>query len=279
VESETSTDTKVRDESWWPLAKVGVACIVAWAMWGMVIATLQPDQGKAGQFGDSFGGINALFTALAFAAVWWTGSMQRKELALQRQELTLQRTELAETRSVFKRQNFESAFFAQIGLVRDIRATATYGSAEGLEAIGMLSIQCANLLHKSDADDAISRYDSVYRNAEHFLGPYFRTIYHLFKLLDSQEYLTEQERRNYSSLARAQLSSQDLFLLAINAASPLSGDFLPLIEKYGLLKHLPKGERNSPIFLGRVAPEAFMSAEEQCAMMGAAEPKFAGPNG
>lgn len=48
-----------------------------------------------GQFGDIFGGINALFTGLAFAGVIYTVLLQRRELGLQRDELRLTRDELA----------------------------------------------------------------------------------------------------------------------------------------------------------------------------------------
>ena len=42
-----------------------------------------------GQFGDLFGGVNALFTGLAFAGVIYTILLQRRELELQREELRL----------------------------------------------------------------------------------------------------------------------------------------------------------------------------------------------
>lgn len=57
----------------------------------------------AGSFGDLFGSLNALFTALAFVAVWWTGRMQRQELEFQREELRLQRQELELTRGELSR--------------------------------------------------------------------------------------------------------------------------------------------------------------------------------
>jgi hypothetical protein len=48
-----------------------------------------------GQFGDIFGGVNALFTGLAFAGVIYTILLQRRELELQREELRLNRAELS----------------------------------------------------------------------------------------------------------------------------------------------------------------------------------------
>ena len=51
----------------------------------------------AGQFGDTFGAVNALFSGLAFAGLIYTALLQRLELGLQRQELELTRKELART--------------------------------------------------------------------------------------------------------------------------------------------------------------------------------------
>lgn len=47
-----------------------------------------------GTFGDMFGGLNALFSGLAFAGIIYTILLQREELKLQRQELRYTRTEL-----------------------------------------------------------------------------------------------------------------------------------------------------------------------------------------
>jgi uncharacterized membrane protein YciS (DUF1049 family) len=47
-----------------------------------------------GQFGDLFGGVNTLFTGLAFAGLIYTILLQRRDLELQREELRLTRGEL-----------------------------------------------------------------------------------------------------------------------------------------------------------------------------------------
>lgn len=56
-----------------------------------------PDISNSGQFGDMFGGINALFSGLAFLGVIYAVILQRKELELQRKELELTRNELKRT--------------------------------------------------------------------------------------------------------------------------------------------------------------------------------------
>jgi len=54
-------------------------------------------QTERGTFGDMFGGINSLFSGLAFAGIILTILLQRKELSLQRQELVHTREELSRT--------------------------------------------------------------------------------------------------------------------------------------------------------------------------------------
>lgn len=50
-----------------------------------------------GQHGDMFGGLNTLFSGLAFAGLIYTVLLQREELSLQRRELELTREELHRT--------------------------------------------------------------------------------------------------------------------------------------------------------------------------------------
>jgi hypothetical protein len=66
-----------------------------------------------GQIGDLFGGVNALFTGLAFAVLIYTIVLQRKELDVQREELRLSRNEL--------RNSVE----AQMGQVEQLERTAS----------------------------------------------------------------------------------------------------------------------------------------------------------
>jgi|SRR3989338_3260167 len=56
-----------------------------------------PGWSESGQFGDTFGGLNALFSSLAFLGVVYAIFLQREELSLQRKELQLTREELKRT--------------------------------------------------------------------------------------------------------------------------------------------------------------------------------------
>ncbi len=74
-----------------------VAIVVAWVASAFVLRMLVPDLGFRGQFGDSFGALNALFSGLAFGGVIYAIVLQRRELQYQREELELSRMALTKT--------------------------------------------------------------------------------------------------------------------------------------------------------------------------------------
>jgi hypothetical protein len=98
VSTLESSATESREESpnpiWFVIALLGV--LLAQVVYGVLVFRLfGPQMATRGQFGDIFGGINALFTGLAFAGVIFTILLQRKELALQRYELRANTAELS----------------------------------------------------------------------------------------------------------------------------------------------------------------------------------------
>jgi hypothetical protein len=79
----------------WGLAVVlFLGVFVAWFWWGSAApdgAAASLKIAEAGQHGDWFGSLNALFSGLAFAGLIVTLQFQRRELELQRHELELNR--------------------------------------------------------------------------------------------------------------------------------------------------------------------------------------------
>lgn len=72
-----------------PTVLVGL-CIFAGLLWGanwFFVVRYVDGPSAQGQFGDMFGAVNALFTALAFAGLIYTVLLQRDQLALQQQEI------------------------------------------------------------------------------------------------------------------------------------------------------------------------------------------------
>jgi hypothetical protein len=66
---------------------LGLVSVTLWGLNWFLLQTFVPDPAGRGQFGDMFGSVNALFTALAFAGLAYTILLQREELAQQREAI------------------------------------------------------------------------------------------------------------------------------------------------------------------------------------------------
>jgi hypothetical protein len=89
-----------RAEPIWPFIAMivlilALACAYWWGLSAYIPLSGEEASSLRGQFGDMFGGLNALFSGLAFAVLIYTMWLQRKELRLQRVELADTRKELA----------------------------------------------------------------------------------------------------------------------------------------------------------------------------------------
>lgn len=82
------------------------------------------------------------------------------------------------------------------------------------------------------------------------LGHYFRNLYHIFKYVYFTDLIIEEEKRVYSNIVRAQLSSDELVLLFYNALTPINlfgnksslgyPKFKYLIEHFDVLQNMSK---------------------------------------
>ena len=77
------------------MIKLIILVIFIWGLSAVLIIVLLPNWSDRGTFGDLFGAVNALFSALAFAALIYTIVLQREEIKENREEITLNRKELA----------------------------------------------------------------------------------------------------------------------------------------------------------------------------------------
>jgi hypothetical protein len=85
---------------------------------------------------------------------------------------------------------------------------------------------------------AVGFFQDFYKDHEPQMGPYFRNLYHVFKFVKLS---APEPKRQYTSLARAQLSKFELLFLFYNCLTPYGAGFKPLVEEFGLLEHLEKG--------------------------------------
>ena len=90
---------------------IAIAILLAWLLPTAIVVLASKGTETASQFGDAFGMVNALFTALAFGGVIYTVLLQRRELGLQRLELELTRDELK--RSADAQEKSEAALRKQ----------------------------------------------------------------------------------------------------------------------------------------------------------------------
>lgn len=113
-------------EAWWIWVVAIIGCLLVWLLgacitrWYAVRYASSIVNNAAALFGDSFGAVNALISALAFAGVFVTFWLQRKELDLQRQELKAQREEFTQQNKTLKLQRFENTFFHMMELQQQI---------------------------------------------------------------------------------------------------------------------------------------------------------------
>lgn len=211
---------------------------------------------KPGEFGDLFGSINALFSGLAFAGLIYTIILQKQELSLQRKELISTRIEIRGQREQLEKQtialnlqNFENTFFQLLRFHSEITASLEVTDSNNVRRSGrdsfrsMLTTLERRLQKIPDAKDIEDKtrqaYESFYKDYQSVIGHYFRNLYHLINLVDKIEISTN--KRIYTNLIRAQLSTYELALLFYNCLSTHGVHTLkPLAESYALFKDLPE---------------------------------------
>ncbi|MDH5822075.1 putative phage abortive infection protein [Luteimonas sp. RD2P54] len=226
-----------------------VAITALWVVSGLFLYPLK----QRGTFGDMFGAVNALFSGLAFASLIYTIYLQRNELRLQRQELRLTRAELegqklqiAAQNDLLRAEGFESSFFRVLGILAEIVKSIDIQRSGKNDLMGRdcfsffyrdFRVRYEQLQRQSDSDAVTRAYMGFYSKYQGDVGHYFRTLYNLVKFVD-RSYVAD--KRFYTNLIRAQLSSQELLLLFYNCQTTLGQKkFKPLVERYALLKTVP----------------------------------------
>lgn len=220
-----------------------------------------------GVFGDSWGGVNAIISAFAFAGVIVTLFLQNRDLNLQRKEMARQREEFEKENQTLKYQRFENLFYNMLNLQQQIVNGLRYDyyDDEKIPAYirGRHSID-RKLVKKEVVGRDVFRYlfseariTTVngtligYRDCLRYRGlddyhrtqiptyfdHYFRHLYKIVHFVESQEF-SFVEKYRYISFLRGTLSRYELVWLYYNALHPNFFKFKKLIERYSLLKAL-----------------------------------------
>lgn len=96
------------------------------------------------------------------------------------------------------------------------------------------------------ADEIIAKIGKQRKNAlgrpnQNYMSVYSRNMYNAIKLIDTSNLLSEDEKKSYLKLLRAQLSNAELYVLFFNLLSRFGKKWKEnnYVEKYQLIQNLP----------------------------------------
>lgn len=234
-----------------------ILTVWGWSYWASHTQMLGSSWGNAhgyaavGQWGDSFGGFNALFGALGFSAVLATLISQLKTINDQLRDQ--------------HRQRFDASFFEIVRLIDALRSELRFIHSRdyirrqnppigatpktGRNAIMAATIEMRTWIRlirardKCVSEQQIAAYYMKYIHGryEGRFAPYFRMIYTILSRIKSDKVLTISEKVYYANIIRSHLSTHEISLLAINSLAPISGTMKELVEEFRMLKYLPRG--------------------------------------
>jgi hypothetical protein len=219
----------------WVIPTIVVLVVGFWIA-NLFVLRNMPDRGT---WGDMFGGVNALFSGLAFAFIVYAIFLQHDDLSLTRQEM--------------QEQRFDNIFFQLLRLHNDIIKGIDVQGKDGSKTVdgrdafrtfrsrlktvwGSNKASAINTEH----DRIMYSYEDVFKSWEADLSHYFRFVYNIL------QYIHREKQQNptidylpYVKFLRAQLSADELVLLFYNGISEYGRDkFKPLAEEYALFKNL-----------------------------------------
>lgn len=227
-----------------PLIAVVLAIIVIAAYRLMFGAQFSDRQDQWGQFGDFVGGVlNPMLAFFSILLLLITVRLQLEELQLTREELRKSSKALDEQSKAFARQNFESLLFNSIKRLQDFVEAVSVGMLQGKAAMNSAAnFLRSNYITSLDIENEKPLVQLNFKetyDSYNFLAPFFRLLYHLFKLIDEEPNLSQRDRERYASLVRAQLDSTELQLLFYNGThGEGKTGLMRYVLKYGLLKHI-----------------------------------------
>lgn len=208
-----------------------------------------PDIEKWGQTGDFFGGVlNPFFTLVGLFFVIVTIQQNQQALKQNEIELQLSREELKKSSEALQsqvitaeKQRFETTFFQLLslfnGVVRDLKLN---NEIYGRNSIGHLHENLQKCIRRKMAleiESINTAYGDFYNQYGYMLASYFRNLYSIIKFVDNSE-LSDEEKKFYTNLVRAQLSKFELGSLFYNCLLDENAKFLHLVKKYDLLECL-----------------------------------------
>lgn len=217
-----------------------------------------------GQWGDTFGALNALFSAFAFIAVMVTLVFQGREIKRQQEQIQSAREDQQTLR-------FEATFFRLLDLLRELRSEIRFNHSReyNLHVPGNYVVQVGEdalraivreLDYWSEICDDRKPLDQiefmkkkymvcVQAYGENGLSPYFRIVYSILRRVHEATFLTDQDKAAYGNLLRSQITSNELAIAGINGMVSISANFATYLTEYRMFKYLVNGPTRAIIEL------------------------------
>lgn len=184
-------------------------------------------------YGDFIGG--AIGTLVSIVLLYYT--------------LKLQRRDSENNAQVYIQQQLNDLFFHLLEQYDDIlkslkTITVDNEKLQGREALHFKLIEMYEQFEINENDSrnrkhAVSSFLNFYSVSRDFSPIYFRTLFRVFKLLETSDKCLKEHSIQLMKMLRAQLSDSELALLRYNGMTRQGAKFVPLINKFNLLKHLP----------------------------------------
>lgn len=212
------------------------------------------DFSQSGTFGDSWGALTSIFSALGFCGVLWTLKTQND--AIRKVEEENSRKEKNEAK-----RDFENSFFNMLNLLQIIindmkvvNKSTKDVNAEGRavflyffkkfrgEMLRGGNYRVSSIYNQQELTDVANKigqqYSEHFENRSQNLSHYYRFLFNTYKFIDDAE-IDSNAKKKYANILRAQISNYELVMLFYNCLSEDGGSFKYYFEKYEVLDNLP----------------------------------------
>ena len=218
--------------SYWKVSSLLLLVMTVYAaffvtmLWNVPFADV-PGRLRDGEFGDSFGTLNTLFSGLAFSGVLISLLFQRKDLA--------------ETRGQVARQQFESQFYNMLALQHSVVSEFDLKKDGVVSRTGRDCFKSwCNYLRQSYVDSSgelriDGAYAELWKRHRGDLSLYYRSLYSVFRYVSDCDHA---DKTKFGTIARSFLSDFELVILFYNCLSEQGYNFRKYAKEFAIFNNL-----------------------------------------
>ena len=193
------------------------------------------DSEVIGQYGDFIGG--AVGTFITLLLLYVTLKLQRK---------TFDRQKIVSDKNIemLAIQQFNDKFFKLYDVYKDVLSNFyVMHNNEKLTGKSALNREYANIYTEFNVPPvsgvrrkaATLSFINFYASHKEFAPIYFRTLFHMYEVLERANDVKPYERHKYVKLLRSQFTETEIVLIRYNAMTSMGENSIDYINKYNLL--------------------------------------------